>query len=162
MSRRTRDRVLERHGVADWQGNAYYCAGRVLVPTLMETYGATQWMFNQGLFVKMMKELEGEGPERGGSLLRQISVPTQFVGFRYRQLFRYLAIRRKVIPIALYRSKLGKESSSGGRLKYVHTNPDSMTQLEASDRVFVLRERGGAWMDEYATGVIDGFASQRD
>ena len=98
-ARRTRDKVLERHGLADWQvgemhvharatrsvqnfmeglanllclhliveravnaatdfggrrqGNAYYCAGRVLVPTLMETYGATQWMFNEGLFVKV-------------------------------------------------------------------------------------------------------------
>mmetsp|Transcript_22922 Transcript_22922/g.43818 ORF Transcript_22922/g.43818 Transcript_22922/m.43818 type:complete len:449 (+) Transcript_22922:61-1407(+) len=146
LSRRERERVLERHGLAPWQGNAYYCSGRVLVPTLMETYGACQWMFNHGLFSQVMNELKGHGPTKGGTMLRQIPVPSCFVGFRYRQLFRYLAVHRSLIPIALYRDKPTEESTSGGRLKYVHTNPDAMTQLEATDRVFIIRENGGAWL----------------
>ncbi len=32
------------------------------------------------------------------------------------------------------------------RLSYVVTNPPWNERLEAHDKVFVLRERGGAWM----------------
>jgi hypothetical protein len=217
QARRERERILARHGIIDWQSNVYYIAGRVLVSSLMETYGATQWMFNDGLMQvraepvavarldlrvwtgechhatppiprarawvaslrqlhsllslslslslshthalshsrclilqEVTNELIGDGPERGGTLLRQISVPEAFVGYRYRQLFRYLVIKRKVVPLGLFRCKpSGNYDSTAKRLKYVHCNPDGMTILENTDRVFVVRERNGAWMDNY-------------
>lgn len=105
-ARRERQRILARHGITDWQSNVYYIAGRVLVSTLMETYGATQWMFNDGLMQEVTNELIGDGPQSGGTNLRQISVPDAFVGYRYRQLFRYLVLKRKVVPLGLFRCKV--------------------------------------------------------
>ena len=35
------------------QANAYYCAGRVVVPSLMDSYLACQWMFNNGVFTEV-------------------------------------------------------------------------------------------------------------
>eukprot|EP00959_Pyramimonas_sp_CCMP1952_P372899 7808959-Pyramimonas_sp.AAC.3 len=65
----------------------------------------------------VLEELVGGGPEKGGSLLRQIPVPPEFVGYRYRHLTRYLIMQRFLVPVALYRVKVRFTSYPVGRCK---------------------------------------------
>ena len=44
--RRRQERAAIKEGLAEWQANPYYCAGRVTVPALMDTF-ACQCFFNQ-------------------------------------------------------------------------------------------------------------------
>jgi hypothetical protein len=65
------------------------------------------------------------------------------VGRPYGELLARLALDRKLIPLALYRRKT---ENPYWRLNYVVTNPPWDERLEASDLVFVIRERGGVWL----------------
>ena len=44
--RKRQERAAIKEGLAEWQANPYYCAGRVTVPALMDTF-ACQCFFNR-------------------------------------------------------------------------------------------------------------------
>jgi len=58
-----REAVAE--GLAEWQANAFYAAGRVTVPALMDTF-ATQCFFSKGLLVEVLAEMSGDLNRDGG------------------------------------------------------------------------------------------------
>ena len=94
-----------------------------------------------------MNELAGDDGRPGGACLRQVAVPADLVGARYGDLVARLALRRQLVAVGLYRRK---SENATWRLSYVVTNPGPRTRLERGDRVFVLRERGGAWLSEWS------------
>ena len=46
LMRKRRERAALRSGLAEWQANPYYCAGRVTVPAILDTF-ACQCFFNK-------------------------------------------------------------------------------------------------------------------
>ena len=44
--RKRREKAALRSGLAEWQANPYYCAGRVTVPAVLDTF-ACQCFFNR-------------------------------------------------------------------------------------------------------------------
>ena len=112
------------------------------VPAVMDTF-ACHSFFDGGLVPELMTELAGDDGRPGGALLRQVDVPPDLVGRTYGDLFTRLAARRQLVPLGLYRRK---SENPTWRLWYVVTNPPAGEVLEAGDRVFVLRERGGPWL----------------
>ena len=131
-----RESVAE--GLAEWQANPYYAAGRVTVPALMDTF-ACQSFFGQGLLIDLLGELSGDcskGPCNGASL-QQIQLPVGMAGRTYGDLYRVLALTKDVVCLGLYRRKT---ENLGTRLSYVVANPPSYEKLEATDKVFILRE----------------------
>ncbi len=66
-------------------------------------------------------------------------------GRTYAELVTRLTLGRQLIPLGLYRRKTENPS---WRLHYVVTNPPPTEVLQASDRVFVLRERSSGWVSE--------------
>ena len=46
LMRKQQERAALREGLAEWQANPYFCAGRVTVPALMDTF-ACQCFFNR-------------------------------------------------------------------------------------------------------------------
>ncbi|KAJ3102136.1 hypothetical protein HDU97_000778 [Phlyctochytrium planicorne] len=68
------------------------------------------------------------------SNLKQIPVPADFIGVRFSDLFKELALKQGAIPIALYRS--GQTLTN--RLPFVITNPLPSLLLEPEDLVFVI------------------------
>lgn len=123
-------------GLAEWQANPYYVAGRVTVPALMDTF-TCQCFFNRGLLTDLLAELSG-GTGAGGALLRLLPLPRGLVGATYGELFEAVALGRGALCLGLYRRK---SENPATRLSYVVTNPPWSEVLEASDRVYVLRER---------------------
>ena len=142
-----REAVAE--GLAEWQANPYYAAGRVTVPALMDTF-ATQCFFSKGLLVEVLAELCGDLDRDGGArlgleetspgaLLRLVPLPRGFSGMTYGDLFMSWAVGRStVVAVGLYRQKI---ENPGTRLSYVVANPPAYERLEVTDRVFVLVER---------------------
>lgn len=142
-----REAVAE--GLAEWQANPYYAAGRVTVPALMDTF-ATQCFFSKGLLVEVLAELSGDLQRDGGArmgleeksagaLLRLIPLPRGFAGMTYGDLFMSWAVGSStVVCVGLYRTK---SENPGTRLSYVVANPAASERLEVTDRVFVLVER---------------------
>ncbi|KAK9831914.1 hypothetical protein WJX84_009658 [Apatococcus fuscideae] len=137
LMRKRQETAAIKEGLAEWQANPYFCAGRVTVPALMDTF-ACQCFFNRGLLTDLMAEMAGDDGRPGGALLCQIDVPEEFVGSTYGDLFRSLTLTRQLIPLGLYRRK---SENPAWRLPYVSTNPSWMERLDHRDRVFVLRER---------------------
>lgn len=153
-------------GLAEWQANPYYAAGRVTVPALMDTF-ACQCFFNQGLLKDLLGELCGEPPDEDhssssssnsseqnnnnndnnnrssnrriydGALLEQMPVPRGMAGRTYGELFKALALSSNLICLGLYRRK---SENMATRLSYVVANPPAHEKLEVSDKVFVIRE----------------------
>ena len=95
------------------------------------------------MLMDLLRELCGDDGRPGGACLRQIAVPPDMVGASYGALWTKLALGRRVIPLGLFRRK---SENPAWRLRYVVTNPPWHYRLEPHDRVFVLRERGGAWL----------------
>ena len=135
-------------GLAEWQANPYYAAGRVTVPALMDTF-ATQCFFGRGLLVEVLAEMcwdlwryesaVRDGSCSTGALLQLIQVPKGFAGRAYGELFTAWAVGGKgMICLGLYRSKTENPLT---RLSYVVANPPPTERLEGSDRVFVLVDR---------------------
>jgi voltage-gated potassium channel Kch len=148
-------------GLAEWQANPYYAAGRVTVPALMDTF-ACQCFFNQGLLKDLLGELCGEPPDDDsssseqntttsnsnnnscsirriydGALLEQMPVPRGMAGRTYGELFKAMALSSSLICLGLYRRK---SENMATRLSYVVANPPANERLEVSDKVFVIRE----------------------
>ncbi len=95
------------------------------------------------MLTDLLTEFAGDDGRAGGALLRQIDLPPEMVGRTYGELVQRLTLHRKLVPLGLYRRK---SENSAWRLQYVATNPPWHERLEISDRVFVLRERGGPWL----------------
>ena len=76
-------------------------------------------------------------------MLRQIPLPPEMVGRSYGELVTRLTLHRKLVPLGLYRRK---SENAAWRLRFVVTNPPAQERLEPEDQIFVLRERGGAWL----------------
>jgi hypothetical protein len=64
-----REAVAE--GLAEWQANAFYAAGRVTVPALMDTF-ATQCFFSKGLLVEVLAEMSGDLNRDGGRGVHEV------------------------------------------------------------------------------------------
>ena len=132
-------------GLAEWQANSYYAAGRVTVPALMDTF-ATQCFFNRGLLVEVLAEMcgdlrrdGGKSEDSTGALLQLVPLPGEFAGRSYGELFCEMAVGESpVICLGLYRRKT---ESPLQRLSYVVCNPTPSERLEITDRVYVLVER---------------------
>ena len=139
LQKSRQEEAASDEGLASWQVNSFYAAGRIMVPALLDTLTA-QAFFNPGLIPDFFRELQG-GASRGGTLLRQLALPAGLVGRTYGDLVSHLALRQRVVPLGLYRKKA---ENATWKLPYVHTNPPPGTVLREDDRVFVLRERGGA------------------
>ncbi|EIE18822.1 hypothetical protein COCSUDRAFT_59753 [Coccomyxa subellipsoidea C-169] len=158
--RKRQERAALKEGLAEWQANPYYCAGRVTVPAIIDTLSAS--FFNrcviiiiiiiiililcqaqQAMLTSLMTELAGDDGRAGGALLRQVDVGEDMVGRTYGEMFERLALQQRLIPLGLYRRK---SENPVWRLSYTVTNPPWHERLEANDKVYVLRERGGPWM----------------
>ncbi|KAL3142086.1 hypothetical protein ABBQ32_004709 [Trebouxia sp. C0010 RCD-2024] len=142
LMRKRQERAAMKEGLAEWQANPYFCAGRVTVPALMDTV-ACQCFINTGMLTDLLTEFAGDDGRPGGALLRQIALPQEMIGHTYGELVQRLTLHRRLVPLGLYRRK---SENAAWRLQYVYTNPTWSERLEVSDRVFVLRERGGPWM----------------
>ena len=142
QARKRQEAAASAEGLAAWQANPYYCAGRVTVPAALDAL-ACHAIFDGGRLAGLLGELAGDDGRPGGALLRQVEVPSDLVGSTYGALFARLATRRQLIPLGLYRRK---SENPTFRLAYVVTNPPAGERLERGDRVFVLRERGGPWL----------------
>ena len=97
----------------------------------------------RGMLTDLLTEFAGDDGRAGGALLRQIDLPPEMAGRTYGELVQRLTLHRKLVPLGLYRRK---SENAAWRLQYVATNPPWHERLEISDRVFVLRERGGPWL----------------
>ncbi len=172
LVRRATERAAVAEGLAEWQANPYYAAGRVTVPALMDAF-ATQCFFNRGLLADVLGEMAGylhsgafggegvggaaaeaagaagaaagedasaPGAARPGALLQQVRVPRALAGRTYGELSSALALGARAVALGLYRRK---RESAAQRLRFVVLNPPASERVEASDRVFVLRERPG-------------------
>jgi len=71
---------------------------------------------------------------RGGGIVHQLPVPSQFFGANYISLFRHLLFHQ-VVAISLYRSPNASRKSN---LSYVYTTPIQTSTLSRGDLVFVL------------------------
>jgi voltage-gated potassium channel Kch len=160
-----REAVAE--GLAEWQANAFYAAGRVTVPALMDTF-ATQCFFSKGLLVEVLAEMSGdlnreaggvvreeeleedkekeiksgedeEESSSSGALLQLVPLPASFAGKTYGELFMsFIVAKSTLVSLGLYRIK---SENPGTKLCYVVSNPPPWERLELTDRVFVLVER---------------------
>ncbi len=92
------------------------------------------------MLTELMTELAGDDGRPGGALLRQVEVPPALAGRTYGELVAHLALELQLVPLGLYRKK---PENPAWRLSYVQTNPPAGERVLASDRVFVLRSRGG-------------------
>ncbi|PSC70953.1 transcription factor MYB44-like isoform B [Micractinium conductrix] len=142
-----REAVAE--GLAEWQANPYFAAGRVTVPALLDTF-ACQSFFNEGLLIDLLAELSGDVEDASatcgaGAALQQVPVPAELAGRSYGELFMHLALSRRLVCMGLYRRK---SENPGTRLSYVVASPQWSLTLEPSDQVFVLRPRELCWTPE--------------
>lgn len=97
----------------------------------------------KGLLIDLMTELAGDNEQPGGALFRQIPLPEGFEGRKYGDLVTYLALKRRLVPLGLYRCK---SENPAWKLPYAMVSPPEGEILEITDRIFVLRERGGSWL----------------
>jgi voltage-gated potassium channel Kch len=124
-------------GLAEWQANPYYAAGRCTVPALMDTF-ATQGFFTRGLLFEVLGELCGDFSEQTGAMLVQLPLPPGMAGKTFGECFTSLAISKQMIVIGLYRKKLENPAT---RLSYVMTLPPRSEILQNTDRLFVIRNQ---------------------
>lgn len=166
--RSSQQAVAVAAGLTEWQANPYYCAGHVAVPALMDAFLCSNFV-SRGLPRETLAELAGEGPSgtEGGAALRQIPLPSRFLGQKFGTLFQALLHEEGLICLGLYRRKVRPRGGLIGailfgitlnvgptnkrtilylqhenplsRLPYVFTNPPADVVLMESDKVFVLR-----------------------
>ena len=130
-----REAVAE--GLAEWQANPYYAAGRCTVPALMDSFGVSTF-FSRGLLADVLAEFCGDF-ESSGAMLVQTKLPSGWAGRSYGELFSAVALSGSgAILLGLYRRKLENQAT---RLSYVVTLPGRAEILQATDRLFVLRCR---------------------
>ena len=130
-----REAVAE--GLAEWQANPYYAAGRCTVPALMDSFGVSTF-FSRGLLTDVLHELCGDF-ESSGAMLVQTRLPPGWTGRTYGELFSSVSLSGNgAIVLGLYRKKLENPAT---RLSYVMTLPGWAETLQTSDRLFVLRPR---------------------
>ena len=163
-----REAVAE--GLAEWQANAFYAAGRVTVPALMDTF-ATQCFFSKGLLVEVLAEMSGDLNRSAGGVISQEengekeesssnkngeeedAVPSPSTGallqlvslppaFAGRTYGELFTsfITAKSTLVSLGLYRI-KSENPGTKLCYVVSNPPPWERLELTDRVFVLVER---------------------
>lgn len=134
-----REAVAE--GLAEWQANPYYAAGRCTVPALMDSFGVSTF-FTRGLLADVLRELCGDS-ESSGAMLVQRKLPSGWSGRSYGELFSSVALSANggAIVLGLYRKKLENPAT---RLSYVMTLPGWNEPLQASDRLFLLKSREAA------------------
>ena len=129
-------------GLAEWQANPYYAAGRCTVPALMDTF-ATQGFFTRGLLFNIVGELCGDFSQRqetsssSGAMLIQLPLFPGMAGKTFAECFTSLAITKEMIVIGLYRKKIENPAT---RLSYVMTLPPRDEILQKTDRLFVIRK----------------------
>jgi hypothetical protein len=172
QARRAQEDAAMAEGLAAWQANPYVCAGRVLVPAIMDTFACHSFLGaraggggrgerggdpatptpspddadrSRAVLADVLAELAGDDGRPGGAALRQVPVPADAVGGSYGDLVARLALRRNLVALGLWRKK---SENATWRLSYVVTCPPRRTVVESGDRVFVLRERGGAWLTD--------------
>lgn len=133
LLRRNQILALREEGLTEWQANAFFAAGRILVPALMSTF-ASHGFLNKGLLLALLDEI-CQNSSSNGLMMDQLPVPQQFVGHSYAELFQYLTIRRCMIPLGLYRRKL---ENPAWRLHYVMTNPPGDELMLSTDKVYVI------------------------
>ena len=97
----------------------------------------------RGILLNLFRELCGDDGREGGACLRQIRLPPDWAGRPYGELASHLILARRLVPLGLFRRK---SENPAWRLHYVVTNPPWGEPLEPHDRIYVLRERGGAWL----------------
>lgn len=124
-------------GLAEWQANPYYAAGRCTVPALMDTF-ATQGFFTRGLLFDVLGELCGDFTKNTGAMLVQLPLPPGMAGKTFAECFTSLAICKEMIVIGLYRKKIENPAT---RLSYVMTLPPREEVLQKTDKLFVIRRR---------------------
>ncbi|PRW44899.1 Potassium channel subfamily T member 2 isoform A [Chlorella sorokiniana] len=126
-------------GLAEWQANPYFAAGRVTVPALQDTF-TCQSFFNEGVLIDLLAELSGDVEHScgTGAALQQVPVPPGLAGRPYGEFVAHLMLSQRLLALGLYRRK---SENPGTRLSYVVCNPQWHEALEATDRVFVLRPR---------------------
>lgn len=130
-----REAVAE--GLAEWQANPYYAAGRCTVPALMDSFGVSTF-FSRGLLADVLHELCGDF-DSSGAMLVQTRLQPGWTGRTYGELFSSVALSGNgAIVLGLYRRKLENPAT---RLSYVMTLPGWTEKLSSSDRLFVLRPR---------------------
>lgn len=139
LSRKRQEAACQEKGLLEWQANPYYCAGRVLVPAVMDII-TCQAFFKRRLLLDLMTELAGDDGRPGGALLRSIHLPDEFVGRPYGELVSHLVLYEGIIPLGLYRRK---SENPLWRMGFVSTNPNSKEVLESTDHVIVLRQNDG-------------------
>jgi len=157
--RALQQREAVSEGLAEWQANPYYAAGRCTVPALMDTF-ATQGFFTRGMLIEVLRELSGDiregeplsdpkyapgeltndtqDQECVAAMLIQLPLPTTMVGKTFGECFSALVLTQGIIPIGLYRKKLENPAT---RLSYVMTLPTFDEKLQLTDRLFVIRNR---------------------
>jgi voltage-gated potassium channel Kch len=135
-----REAVAE--GLAEWQANPYFAAGRCTVPALMDTFGV-QGFFTKGLLIDVLGELSGDFKDKSassqstsGAMLLQKRLPRGWAGRTFGELFASLTLSSGEIPIGLYRKKTENPAT---RLSYVMTLPPRREILQPTDRLFVIR-----------------------
>ena len=64
-------------GLADWQSNSFFAAGRVLLPSIMDTLASLCFFSSSGVIDQLLPELAGCNGRPGGAALRQIAIPDQ-------------------------------------------------------------------------------------
>lgn len=132
-------------GLAEWQANPYYAAGRCTVPALMDTF-ATQGFFTRGLLFDVLGELCGDfsdiDPQRNehgtGAMLIQLPLPPSMAGKTFAECFTSFAISKEILIIGLYRKKIENPAT---RLSYVMTLPPRSEILQKTDKLFAIRRR---------------------
>eukprot|EP00192_Tetraselmis_astigmatica_P006581 CAMPEP_0117686318 /NCGR_PEP_ID=MMETSP0804-20121206/22361_1 /TAXON_ID=1074897 /ORGANISM="Tetraselmis astigmatica, Strain CCMP880" /LENGTH=754 /DNA_ID=CAMNT_0005497953 /DNA_START=92 /DNA_END=2358 /DNA_ORIENTATION=+ len=134
--RKIQEQAVKAEGMAAWQANPYYASGRITVPAIIDTFSC-ECFFNQGLMVDILTELSGDDGRPGGALLRQVQVPEHLNGRTYGELFAFLVLNRKMVPLGLYRQKA---ENPVWRLPFVSTNPPPNAILRTTDKVFVLKQ----------------------
>lgn len=72
-----REAVAE--GLAEWQANPYFAAGRVTVPALMDTF-ATHCFFDRGLLIEVLAELIGDLDRDTGAVFSSRARKTSSAG----------------------------------------------------------------------------------
>lgn len=99
-------------GLNEWQVNAYYAAGRVLVPALLDVF-STQAFFRWRQLLDLLAELAGDDGRAGGAMLHQVPVPLPFVGRTYGELVTALLLLDGTTPTH-HGQHGGDRNSDGG------------------------------------------------
>ena len=142
-----------------------FAAGRLFNPTLLDTLLIQSYynpdlinLMNAMLGIDMDNKKNGEGgseirqpfkasdmkknPSRfinsvESSSLHQVSIPDGLSTMTYGAMFQYFS-KHHVLPVGLLRGVSHTNKAKGNKMEYVVANPAPDTELETTDKVFVL------------------------